>query len=79
MQLKPATRSAAAFLAAFTVCAQSLAPQAKTQPPSTDEAIHINVNLVQVDAVVTDCKHHPVTDLKAADFEITAQTANHKR
>ncbi len=70
MQLKPATRIAAAFLAAFTVCAQSLAPQAKTQPPSTDEAIHINVNLVQVDAVVTDSKHHPVTDLKAADFEI---------
>jgi VWFA-related protein len=32
--------------------------------------IHIDVNLVQVDAVVTDSRDRRVTDLKAADFEI---------
>ena len=37
-------------------------------PPET--VIRINVNLVQVDAVVTDSKGKPVTDLEAKDFEI---------
>ncbi len=40
------------------------------QTPSQDGVIRINVNLVQVDAVVTDSKGKPVTDLKAADFEV---------
>lgn len=35
-----------------------------------DPVIHIEVNLVQVDAVVTNSKNQPVTDLAAADFEI---------
>lgn len=42
---------------------------ALAQLPS-DNVIRINVNLVQVDAVVTDSKDQPVTDLKAEDFEI---------
>ena len=41
---------------------------AQNPPPNT--VIRITVNLVQVDAVVTDSKDKPVTDLKAQDFEI---------
>src|SRR5579863_7832871 len=37
-------------------------------PPET--VIRINVNLVQVDANVTDGQGKPVTDLKADDFQI---------
>src|ERR1700682_2650026 len=47
--------------ALMLVSAQSQAP---------DAVIRINVNLVQVDAVVTDSKDKPVTDLKKEDFEI---------
>jgi VWFA-related protein len=39
-------------------------------PLPTPGVIRINVNLVQVDAVVTDSKGRPVTDLKAEDFEV---------
>jgi VWFA-related protein len=50
-------------------CAQSQNPQAfQQQEPST--VIRITVNLVQVDAVVTDSKGKPVTDLKKEDFVI---------
>src|SRR5215467_13676276 len=35
-----------------------------------DTVIRINVNLVQVDAIVTDSKDQPVTDLKKEDFVI---------
>ncbi len=54
-----------AFLAQTNPQTASSAPQ-----NSSDLTIRINVNLVQVDAVVTDSKNHPVTDLKAEDFEI---------
>jgi VWFA-related protein len=37
---------------------------------SRDFVLHVEVNLVQVDAEVTDGKGKPVTDLTAADFEI---------
>ena len=47
--------------ALMLVSAQSQAP---------DTVIRINVNLVQVDAVVTDSKDKPVSDLKKEDFEI---------
>src|ERR1044072_1547527 len=40
------------------------------QAPPTPLVIRINVNLVQVDAIVTDSKGKPVTDLKAEDFEV---------
>jgi VWFA-related protein len=40
----------------------------QTAPPET--VIRINVNLVQMDAVVTDSKDRPVTDLRREDFEI---------
>ena len=71
MRLTKTTRIAAALLAGVAVWAQNLTPQAKTPPPSDEDVIHINVNLVQVDAVVTDSKHHLVqTDLKASDFEV---------
>jgi VWFA-related protein len=43
---------------------------AQQAPEPTPGVIRINVNLVQVDAVVTDAKGKPVTDLKADDFEI---------
>jgi VWFA-related protein len=55
--------SAMAAAAAFALAQNQGAP-----PPDT--IIRINVNLVQVDAVVTDSKGRPVTDLKADDFEI---------
>ena len=60
MKLKIALFSALA--AAF---AQNTAPQ---NPPDT--VIRINVNLVQLDAVVHDDKDRPVTDLTKDDFEI---------
>lgn len=44
-------------------------PQTPQAPP-TPLVIRINVNLVQVDAIVTDSKGKPVTDLKAEDFEV---------
>jgi hypothetical protein len=40
------------------------------QSPSPQAVIRITVNLVQVDAVVTDSKGHQVTNLGPADFEI---------
>ena len=47
-----------------------LATSSAQNPPASTAVIRINVNLVQVDAVVTDSKGKPVTDLKAEDFEI---------
>jgi len=43
------------------------APAGQVESP----VIRVTVNLVQVDAVVTDSKGRQVTDLKAEDFEIT--------
>jgi len=40
------------------------------QAPPTPGVIRINVNLVQVDAVVTDSRGKPVTNLTADDFEL---------
>ncbi len=40
------------------------------QEPPTSGVIRINVNLVQVDAVVTDAKGKPVTNLTRDDFEV---------
>jgi hypothetical protein len=39
-------------------------------PPTQEPVIRISVNLVQVDAVVTDSSGRRVTNLTAGDFEI---------
>jgi VWFA-related protein len=59
-------RPAATLLAFATAFAQNLAP-----PQAADQnVIRINVNLVQVDAVVTDSHDHLVPNLEASDFEV---------
>jgi len=47
-------------------------------PSNEEHVIRITVNLVQVDAVVTDKKGKPVTDLEAKDFEIL-QDGKHQK
>jgi len=51
------------------VCVLATYSSAQQGPPPPG-VIRINVNLVQVDAVVTDNKGKAVTDLKAEDFEV---------
>jgi len=51
------------------ICSKDQASAQQTPVP-TPGVIRINVNLVQVDAVVTDAKGKPVKDLKAGDFEL---------
>src|SRR5262245_36667383 len=56
---------------AISAFACVLATQSSAQQgPPPPGVIRINVNLVQVDAVVTDNKDKAVTDLKAEDFEV---------
>ena len=43
---------------------------APAQESADGPVLHVNVNLVQVDAVVTDSKGKQVTDLTADDFQI---------
>lgn len=50
-----------------SLCALSTQSSAQ-ESPSQEGVIRINVNLVQVDAIVTDSKGKPVTDLTADDF-----------
>lgn len=45
-------------------------PSAAQEIPAPQTVIRINVNLVQVDAVVTDSKGNAVTDLTVDDFEL---------
>src|SRR5438105_10239999 len=55
-------------------------PQSRQQPQPTpspaeesdEDVVRITTNLVQFDAVVTDKKGHPVTDLRPEDFEVYA-------
>jgi VWFA-related protein len=56
------------FKIASFILTSALACAAQTS--SQDGVIRINVNLVQVDAVVTDGKGNPVTNLTAEDFEV---------
>jgi VWFA-related protein len=67
--VRPATvllALAAALLALTGAFAQNPA-----QPQAADQnVIRINVNLVQVDAVVTDSHDHLVPNLEASDFEV---------
>ncbi len=57
-----------AVLLAGSLQAQN-SPPADPQP-APDLVLHIDVNLVQVDAVVHDRKDRPVTGLQAEDFEV---------
>jgi len=58
-------------ISAISVFVCILATQSSAQQgPPPPGVIRINVNLVQVDAVVTDNKGKAVTDLKAEDFEV---------
>ena len=66
--MKNSNIAACIFISALA-CTLTIGAVAR-QTPSQEGVIRINVNLVQVDAVVTDSKGKPVTDLKAADFEV---------
>ena len=58
-------------LALLMVSLCALSTQSSAQETSPREGvIRINVDLVQVDAIVTDSKGKPVTDLTADDFTI---------
>ena len=60
------------FLIAWA-CVFASASFSQTPPPQDDAAenvIHVNVNLVQMDAVVTDSHGNPVENLKPEDFQI---------
>jgi VWFA-related protein len=56
--------------AAGQYAAQQAPQQVPQQTPPSAGVIRIDVNLVQVDAVVTDSKGKPVTNLTRDDFEI---------
>lgn len=59
------------ILALLLVPLCSLNTQSSAQEAASQEGvIRINVNLVQVDAMVTDAKGRPVTDLTADDFVV---------
>jgi len=67
-------RPTAVFLSCLLTCstfvAQTTVPSTSLPASETGFVVRINVNLVQMDAVVTDSKGRPVTDLKTEDFEI---------
>src|SRR5271157_719745 len=63
------------FISLLGVMALALAQNPPTRPqaaasPQPEDVIRINVNLVQVDALVTDAQGNLVEDLKKEDFEI---------
>jgi VWFA-related protein len=63
------------FLFALVLVASSFVGAIGQQPtpkpdPQQDDVVRISVTLVQVDAVVTDNRGQPVTDLKREDFEL---------
>lgn len=70
----------AAFLLACTFAFSQVAAPASGQKLDASDTfvVRINVNLVQVDAVVTDFRGKPVTDLKAEDFEVFQDGAPQK-
>jgi VWFA-related protein len=58
------------ILLTFSLIATLTTLSAAQQSPQPEGVIRINVNLVQVDAVVTNSKGAPVTNLTADDFEV---------
>ncbi len=60
--------AALALASSITVSAQQVpSPGAPASPPLV---IRVGVDLIQIDAAVTDKEGHPVTDLRAEDFTI---------
>lgn len=66
MKTRPRLLVLLAGALACLLCRTSIAQQT----PTSDGTIRIDVNLVQVDAVVTDSKGKAVRDLEASDFEV---------
>jgi hypothetical protein len=56
------------LVAAFTAVFTATGTAQQSTPP--EPVLRITVNLVQVDAVVTDARGNPVTNLNANDFEV---------
>ena len=74
MKNRPLLALVLAHALLVSVAGQSPTTQTPTQKregaPQKDDVVRITSNLVQVDAVVTDKKGQPVTDLRPEDFEI---------
>jgi VWFA-related protein len=67
----PARRNPLAlFPVGFTLCSLPLLAQSPPASSAPPPIVRVEVNLVQVDAVVTDRHGRQVTDLKAGDFEV---------
>jgi VWFA-related protein len=56
--------------ALLVLCCVLVTASPAQQTPPSEGVIRINVDLVQVDAIVTDTKGKPVTNLEADDFEV---------
>jgi VWFA-related protein len=70
MRLRQLAGWAVCLLLALTPAGHAF--QAPQQPPApVRPSFRVSVNLVQVDAIVTDSKGNRVTDLRAEDFEVT--------
>jgi hypothetical protein len=64
---------AVVLLLHYSALAQSQPPKPSPTPPqpvNEDDVVRIDLNLVQVDAVVTDKNGRQVTNLNASDFSI---------
>src|SRR5437588_10758864 len=74
MKNRPLLALVLAHALLVSVAGQSPTTQTPSQKregaPQKDDVVRITSNLVQVDAVVTDKKGQPVTDLRPEDFEI---------
>src|SRR2546423_116356 len=76
MKNRPLLALVLAHALLVSVAGQSPSPAAQTPTqkregaPEKDDVVRITSNLVQVDAVVTDKKGQPITDLRPEEFEI---------
>jgi VWFA-related protein len=65
-----AARILAVLLVLLACVVPGATPQDTTSPSAPQPTFRAGVNIVRVDAIVTDRRGDPVTDLSAADFEI---------
>jgi VWFA-related protein len=70
MKMSKTIKNTAAIFVLGAALALPLRFSAQQTPEPVPGVIRINVNLVQVDAVVTDSQGRPITNLKADDFEV---------